>query len=42
MNQTGNGTVELTDDNTQIDAYTKTESDDRYLRKNIATLPALP
>ena len=24
------------------DAYTKTQSDDRYIRKNIETLPALP
>lgn len=38
-NQTSSSVVNLP---AQIDAYTKTESDDRYLSKNIALLPALP
>lgn len=34
-------TLELTDTNTSVDAYTKVESDAKYLAKNIATLPTL-
>ena len=40
-NQTGNVTIELVDTDTNIDAYTKVQSDARFLAKNIATLPLL-
>ena len=40
-NQTGDVIVNLADTDTNIDAYTKAQSDDRYLAKNIATLPNL-
>ena len=33
--------LELTDTNTSVDAYTKAESDAKFLAKNIATLPTL-
>ena len=33
--------IELTDTNTSVDAYTKAESDVKFLAKNIATLPTL-
>ena len=40
-NQTGNVTIELLDTDTNIDAYTKAESDARFLAKNISNLPTL-
>jgi uncharacterized coiled-coil protein SlyX len=42
MNQTNGGTIELTDTNTQVDAYTKGESNARFMPLDIRTLPALP
>ena len=40
-NQTGDVIVNLSDTDTNIDAYTKAQSDARYIAKNIATLPTL-
>ena len=40
-NATAPVVVELSDTNTSVDAYTKAESDAKFLAKNIATLPTL-
>lgn len=40
-NQTGDVIVNLADTDTNIDAYTKAESDARFLAKNISNLPTL-
>lgn len=40
-NATDAVSVELSDTNTQVDAYTKAQSDAKFLAKNIATLPTL-
>jgi hypothetical protein len=40
-NQTGNVTIELLDTDTNIDAYTKAESDARFIAKDISKLPTL-